>query len=111
MFFSLRLAGLTAAVWIGNMLIAPLVILSSNYHPQPFGCGANDDLCTATDGFMEPPPAAYGSWVIGDHGGHYMRNPHGCMPRTKGMQGHCAEKSGSGPICHDGANRVVGCPT
>mmetsp|Transcript_83997 Transcript_83997/g.136180 ORF Transcript_83997/g.136180 Transcript_83997/m.136180 type:complete len:94 (+) Transcript_83997:194-475(+) len=93
------------------MLIAPLVILSSNYHPQPFGCGANDDLCTATDGFMEPPPAAYGSWVIGDHGGHYMRNPHGCMPRTKGMQGHCAEKSGSGPICHDGANRVVGCPT
>jgi hypothetical protein len=26
-------------------------------------------------------------------GGHYMRNPDGCMPRTDGMPGHCAEKS------------------
>ena len=26
-------------------------------------------------------------------GGHYMRNPDGCMPRNDGMPGHCAEKS------------------
>ena len=92
------------------MLLPAIMVLSSQYHPKPLGCAADDDLCTATGGMgTEPPPKAYGTWVMGDHGGHYMRNPDGCMPRTAGMDGHCAEKSGSGPICHDGANRVVGC--
>ena len=43
-------------------------VLASNYHPKPFGCASNDDLCTATDGYSEPPPKAYGTWVMGDHG-------------------------------------------
>ena len=28
------------------------------------GCKANDDLCIATDGQLEPPPKEYGTWVM-----------------------------------------------
>ncbi len=68
------------------------------------GCPGNDDLCTATNGEgTEPPPAAYGTWVMGPHGGHYKRT---CEPDA---YGHCQTKEGSGPICHDENNLVVGC--
>ena len=133
------------------MLFLPLSALGQLWFPQQQALAADGILdCPECHG-LEPPPKEYGTWVIGDHGGHYMRNPDGCMPRSDGMPGHCAQKSlsllpllfsffhiscpyvhmwdclicygcgthclshpsfslagGSGPICHDGANRVVG---
>ena len=86
-------------------LFSEMLLLPFRFGMLKLRCPGNDDLCIATDGKgTDPPPASYGTWVMGPHGGHYKRN---CAEPDQ--YGHCLQKEGSGPICHDENNLVVGC--